>query len=110
VNPFLADIAAIDPATSFAGPLPVNGAVRMVEITDGTANTILITEAGRRLGMAWCSPDVTVGLRDALGGPHRGSNVAMADGSVHLVRDSVDIRILGRLATRAGGEVVADPF
>jgi len=111
VNPFLADIAVIDPAASFAGPLPVNAAVRMTEITDGAANTILLTEAGRRPGMAWCSPDVPVGLRDAIGGPHRGSNVAMADGSVHFVRDAIDIRVLGRLATRAGGEVISgDPF
>jgi prepilin-type N-terminal cleavage/methylation domain-containing protein/prepilin-type processing-associated H-X9-DG protein len=111
VNPFLADIAVIDPAANFSGSLPVNGAVRMIEITDGMSNTILLAEAGRRPGMAWCSPEILVGLRDVPGGPHRGSNVAMADGSVHLVRNPADIRVLGRLATRSGGEVIAgDPF
>jgi hypothetical protein len=30
----------------------------------------------------------------------------MTDGSVHLFLDSMDLRILGRLATRAGGEVI----
>jgi hypothetical protein len=31
----------------------------------------------------------------------------MTDGSVHFLRDSIDLRVLGRLATRAGGEAVA---
>jgi hypothetical protein len=31
----------------------------------------------------------------------------MADGSVYFLRDSLDLRELGRLATRAGGEVVS---
>ncbi|HXG10043.1 MAG TPA: DUF1559 domain-containing protein [Gemmataceae bacterium] len=36
-----------------------------------------------------------------------GSNIGFADGSVRWVRESVDIRILARLVTRAGGEVVS---
>lgn len=106
VNPFLADIGVLDPAASFAGPLPVNAQVKLVEITDGASNTVLIAEAGRRPGMPWCSPDVPVSVRDVLGGPHAGSNAAMADGSVRLFRDGTDIRLLGRLATRSGGEAV----
>jgi hypothetical protein len=31
----------------------------------------------------------------------------MADGSVHFLRDSLDLRTLGRLATRSGGEPLA---
>jgi hypothetical protein len=30
----------------------------------------------------------------------------MTDGSVRFLLDSMDLRILGRLATRAGGEVI----
>ena len=45
-------------------------------------------------------------LREVLGGPHGGSNVCMADGSVHFLKDPFDLRVLGRLATRAGGETV----
>ena len=56
VNLFLADIGLIDGSSSFAGPLPVNGSVRMIEITDGTANTILLAEAGGRPGVGWASP------------------------------------------------------
>jgi prepilin-type N-terminal cleavage/methylation domain-containing protein/prepilin-type processing-associated H-X9-DG protein len=37
-----------------------------------------------------------------------GANAAMADGSVRFLRESISIRTLAGLCTRAGGEVVAD--
>ena len=37
-----------------------------------------------------------------------GANAVFADGSVHVLKANVHIRILARLVTRAGGEVVAD--
>jgi prepilin-type N-terminal cleavage/methylation domain-containing protein/prepilin-type processing-associated H-X9-DG protein len=37
-----------------------------------------------------------------------GAHLLMADGSVRFVRESLDIRILARLVTRAGGEIVGD--
>ena len=85
---------------------PVNGAVRLSDITDGASNTILVAEAGGRPGMAWCSPEVPVGVRQVLGGSHGGGNVCLADGAVRFLRNTVDIRVLARLATRAGGEPV----
>ncbi len=36
-----------------------------------------------------------------------GANAVFADGSVHFLRDSMIIRVLARLITRAGGEVVS---
>lgn len=36
-----------------------------------------------------------------------GANVAFADGSVHFLRAEIDICVLARLITRAGGEVVS---
>jgi prepilin-type N-terminal cleavage/methylation domain-containing protein/prepilin-type processing-associated H-X9-DG protein len=36
-----------------------------------------------------------------------GANVLMADGSVHFLTASIDIRVFARLVTRAGGEVVS---
>ncbi len=37
-----------------------------------------------------------------------GANTVFADGSVHFLRASIDIRIFARLVTRGGGEVVSD--
>jgi hypothetical protein len=82
----------------------------MAEITDGTSSTILLAEATGRPGVGWCSPLIPADLRRVFpgpGGPHRGGTPAcMADGSVHFLRDSMDFRVLGRLATRAGGELI----
>jgi prepilin-type N-terminal cleavage/methylation domain-containing protein/prepilin-type processing-associated H-X9-DG protein len=40
-----------------------------------------------------------------------GANAVFADGSVHFLKASIDIRVFARLVTRAGGEVVsADDF
>ena len=41
------------------------------------------------------------------GGLHRGGTpVALCDGSVRFLPESTDVRVLGQLATRSGGEVV----
>jgi prepilin-type N-terminal cleavage/methylation domain-containing protein/prepilin-type processing-associated H-X9-DG protein len=109
-NPFLADIGLIDPVANFGGPLPANRTVRLTDVSDGTSNTILLAEAAGRPGVAWCSPLVPVDLRRVFpgpGGPHgNGASVCMTDGSVHFFSDAMSLRVLGRLATRAGGEVV----
>jgi hypothetical protein len=111
VSPFLADIGKIDPVANFAGPLPSNGMVRMTDITDGTANTILLAEASGRPGVAWSSPDAMLSLTQFFGGNGGlhwgGSHTCMADGSVHFLNNSLDLRGLARLATRAGGEVLS---
>jgi prepilin-type N-terminal cleavage/methylation domain len=39
-----------------------------------------------------------------------GASATFADGSVRFLRESIDIRILARLITRAGGEVVSGDF
>jgi prepilin-type N-terminal cleavage/methylation domain-containing protein/prepilin-type processing-associated H-X9-DG protein len=37
-----------------------------------------------------------------------GANVVFADGSVHFLKATIDIRVFARLVTRAGGEVISD--
>src|SRR5262249_9138243 len=39
--------------------------------------------------------------------PSGGANAALADGSVRFLRSPLDIRILARLVTRAGGEIIS---
>ena len=110
VNPFLADIGLIDPVTNFTAALSANATTQLSDISDGTSNTILLVEAAGRTGIAWSSPLVPVGLRQVVGGsagPHRnGTPVCFADGSVRFIPNTIDLRILGRMATRAGGEAV----
>lgn len=50
-----------------------------------------------------------LGNGDGFGGPwpNGGTQFAMADGSVRLLRDDIDPKVLRALATPAGGEEVA---
>jgi prepilin-type N-terminal cleavage/methylation domain-containing protein len=110
-NPFLADLGLIEPVASFESALPANKLGKVAEITDGLSNTFLIAEAAGRPGVAWASPLSPCGLRQVFGptGFHRnGTTACLADGSARFVTDRTEIRVLGALATRAGGETVGD--
>ncbi len=39
-----------------------------------------------------------------------GANILFGDGSVHFIREDIEIRVYARLATRQGGEVVSNTF
>jgi prepilin-type N-terminal cleavage/methylation domain-containing protein/prepilin-type processing-associated H-X9-DG protein len=125
--------------TASLNPTPT----RIVDILDGTSNTILLTEdAGRPRrwlarqsgldqvleGGAWNhfkggiilqgkTADGTANLGtcpinctnngEVYSFHTGGANVVFADGHVQFLRESIDIRVLARLITRAGGEVVS---
>ena len=112
VNPFLADIGEIGSSENFEGPLPVNGMVRLVEVSDGAGCTLLIAEASGRPGVAWSSPTIPVSIRFIRGGASHlgGANVAFCDGSVRFLKSSTDLKLLAKLATRSGNESLGEDW
>ncbi|HSG71490.1 MAG TPA: DUF1559 domain-containing protein, partial [Planctomycetaceae bacterium] len=86
------------------------------DITDGTSNTMMVSEATKKLGSWAAGGDATLrGLTkapyvngpDGLGGPWAGGmHVLMGDGSVHFISENIDNGILEALSTIHGGERV----
>jgi prepilin-type N-terminal cleavage/methylation domain-containing protein/prepilin-type processing-associated H-X9-DG protein len=145
VDPVLTDLGLADRVGNYNGIMRPNVMVRFADITDGTAQTMLITEdAGRP--QLWhaghlvpdqsliCGPWMDGGNCNILlkgstpngitqPGPCAmnctnqteiysfhpgGTNALFADGSVRFLKASIDIRIVARLVTMAGGDVVSD--
>lgn len=84
------------------------------QITDGSANTIMVVEASAERAVEWTRPeDLEIdaaqpakGLRGARSG---GFLATFADGHSAIVADSVDPGMLKALFTPRGGETVAAP-
>jgi Protein of unknown function (DUF1559) len=60
---------------------------------------------------SWTAPhDLAFSSASSLGacgsGHHDGLNAAMADGSVHFIKSTIDPGVLWSLMTRNGGEVI----
>ena len=95
------------PATIFPGA----EAVKMQEITDGLAHTLLVAEASDAAAVTWTKPDdwdIAVELKaQSLFGHHpNGTNFAFADGSVLFLEKTITPKVLQALTTRNGSEVV----
>ncbi|WP_425617022.1 DUF1559 domain-containing protein [Anatilimnocola sp. NA78] len=124
------------PAMQTASTAPVPVGLRLADVTDGTSNTIMLMEmawkgmeSGLRAwprGYVWNSDCTTMkNVQNAMrkvnyssanfnnisiGAMHpAGCNIAMGDGSVRFITESIDLnKILLPLASRNGGEVVGD--
>ncbi|MBS0264051.1 MAG: DUF1559 domain-containing protein, partial [Planctomycetes bacterium] len=88
------------------------------DITDGTSNTIMVSEAAKDLG-GWgvggpstirpLTKQPYVNGPDGLGGPYRGGmHVLFADGSVRFISDRIAPQVMEAITTIAGGEVLGD--
>ena len=102
--------------TVFPGAEPV----KIGQITDGTSTTLLIVE--RKNPVCWMDPTSELTLDEILtqGGPNKGSgglgsnhtggvNMALCDGSVMFVSNTVDLETLKNLCLRDSGQAVMVP-
>ena len=85
---------------------------RFRDITDGTSNTIMVTEASKGFG-SWAAggrPTIRAFTKkpyingpDGIGGPWKGGfHAGFADGSVRFISKKIDPSVLEKLATMAG--------
>ena len=83
----------------------------MGEVRDGTSNTILTVECKP---VCWMDPSGDPTWEEVKKGPPVSRNgmtkIGMADGSVQVIRDSIDQNIWKCLLERNDGEPVSVPF
>lgn len=97
-----------------AGIFGIDRKTRIRDITDGTANTIMIVEVVDKLGPWAQGGDATlrsltkkpyINGPDGIGSNFAGGcNVLFADGSVHFLSENIDDGVMEALSTMAGGE------
>ncbi len=95
-----------------------NRVTRFRDITDGTSNTVMLSEAGSKFGPWGAGGDSTlraftakpyINGPDGIGGPFRGGcNMGLADGSVRFISENIDPSVMENLARMADGNVVGD--
>jgi prepilin-type processing-associated H-X9-DG protein len=92
-----------------------NRATRLQDITDGTSNTIAISDgsdpgpwgAGGHATIRALTEKPYINGPDGIGGPHAGGvSVGLCDGSVRFVSENIDPSVLEALVTIRGGESV----
>ena len=94
-----------NPRTEASPPVP-----SILQITDGTSNTILAVEAQREI--PWTKPEdipftMNGPLPDMGGFTADGFNALFADGSVKYLKKTIPALVFKALITRDGGEVIS---
>lgn len=98
-----------------AGIFGYDRKTRLRDMTDGTSNTIMITET-TEANIPWAAGGQTlksltqepyVNGPDGVGGPSIGGcNVLMGDGSVRFISENIDPETMRRLSAMADGKVI----
>ena len=112
------DAASLENNDPKAGIFGYDRETNFRDITDGTANTLMIGDAsepnvsflaGGKATIRGFSQKPYINGPDGIGSPHvGGAQFALADGSVRFISENIDEGVLEALATKAGGEVVGD--
>ncbi len=102
-------LAIVDPKSVFPGDTQT----KFSEITDGTANTVMVYESDPANSVPWMEPRdgdmdafITAFSSDHRHGHTGGANCTFADGSVKFFSSNTPPATLRAVATRNGGEVV----
>jgi prepilin-type N-terminal cleavage/methylation domain-containing protein/prepilin-type processing-associated H-X9-DG protein len=93
--------------------------VRILDITDGTAHTMIVAEDTHTHDGQWINAlnvfDVSCAINtasplenDIVSNHPGGANTLFADGAVHYLSNNLDVNVLAALVTRNGGETVRD--
>jgi hypothetical protein len=101
-----------------AGVFAYDRVTRIQDITDGTSNTIMISECNKELGPWAAGGRATIRAltkkpyidgADGLGGHPEGVQMGLADGSVRFISKQVDPTVIEALTTINGGEALTLP-
>src|SRR5262245_39770752 len=100
-------LAPAGPGMIFEGPKSMS----TVQISDGVSNTILLVEANDDNSVTWTKPDDYRPEKTNPAAPlvrkdMKGFPVAMADGTVRMVSNTVNADLLWSCLTAAGGEAI----
>jgi prepilin-type processing-associated H-X9-DG protein len=95
------------PASIFPGAR----GIKMQEVTDGLAHTLLVVDASDGAAVPWTKPDDwdpagEPGSRGLFGHHPKGTNFAFADGNVLFLKETITLKRLQALTTRNGFEQV----
>lgn len=105
------------------GAFVFNQNISMAQVRDGSTQTIFVGEAPEAINAMWASghnlfdQSAPINARpkyeygEELTSQHSGGvNAVFGDGSVHFLKNSMNVNVLAALCTRASGEVVPDSY